>query len=225
MGRLDLTIEEGLANYIDALIDDWNVPDMANPAKPVVWSTNWGLPDITFLMAHVIGAKLDAKFSLDEELRERTWLTGTGATYEALVAALLDKRPGLICTTSHGKTGPLNDRAATIANLGSPVDNARRCLEVSALDAWSPGGAIWYSHACCSAGSDVVTRYSGLIAPTQRGGALLRGVAEVAGARVAPLPRKLLGRSNPLRAFVGLVSLPSTGHCAIPPRSRYSRTP
>jgi hypothetical protein len=205
VGRLDLTVEEGLGNYVDALIDDWKTAGTSDLARPVVWSTNWGVPDITFLMARIVGAELEARFAQDDETQGRTWITGASATCAALGNALQEHRPGFICTTSHGMTGPLKDSAATIANLGSPVDALRQCLAAEALDAWSPGGAIWYSRACCSAGSDGVTRYLELFTPNEKNAALTRGVATVAGARVAPLPRKMLGRPNPLRAFIGHV--------------------
>jgi len=205
VGRLDLTVEEGLDRYVDALISDWAGYYPADLTKPVIWSTDWGVPDITFLMARVIGAKLAAKFGADAETADRVWLTGPDATCEALVAELKSRRPGLICTTSHGMTGPLRDPEATISHLGSPVDHTRQCLALTSLSDWRAGGAIWYAHACCSAGSDSVTRYAGLIGPNQKGGALLRGVAATAGTRVAPLPRALLGGPSPLGAFVGHV--------------------
>ncbi|PIT04498.1 hypothetical protein TSA1_29905 [Bradyrhizobium nitroreducens] len=205
VGRLDLSVDEGLGNYVDALIDDWKTAGTADLALPVVWSTNWGVPDITFLMARVIGAKLEGQFTQNEETRRCTWITDASATCGTLVDALHERKPGFICTTSHGMTGPLNDSAAIIANLGSPVDALKRCLTVDALDTWSPGGAVWYSHACCSAGSDAVTRYQELFTPSERNAVLTRGVATVAGARVAPLPRRMLGRPHPLRAFIGHV--------------------
>ena len=204
VGRLDLTVEEGLDNYIEALITDWGAAGGADPTKPVIWSPDWGLPDITFLMARAIGEKLQAKFAGDQGMSSR-WLTRDAATCDSLAAAFGETSPGFICTTSHGMTGPLNDPAATCAQLGAPVDNLRRPLDSEGLNAWSPAGAIWYAQACCSAGSDVATRYAGLIAPNEGAGPLLRAVAAAAGACVAPLPRRLLGRPSPLRAFVGHV--------------------
>jgi len=81
------------------------------------------------------------------------------------------------------------------------------------LTAWEPDGAIWYAHACCSAGSDAVSLYRCLEqndptlclvkadSPIDR---VLKGVAAL-GALVAPLPRALLGAKKPLRAFIGHV--------------------
>lgn len=51
VGRLDLTIEEGLDHYVDALISDWRALDRGDSRKPVVWSADWGMPDITFLLS------------------------------------------------------------------------------------------------------------------------------------------------------------------------------
>ena len=73
------------------------------------------------------------------------------------------------------------------------------------LSNWSPNGAIWYAHACCSAGSDSPSRYADLVAEDADVGSLTRNVSRIAGARMAALPRALLGKSNPLRAFVGHV--------------------
>ena len=205
VGRLDLTVEEGLGHYIDALISDWQALDRGDADKPVVWSADWGMPDITFLLAKLVGARLAGQFAADDEIKDSLLLTGAQASCAALCSALKAQRPGFICTTSHGMTGPLNDREKTIAQLGSPVDTFRKTLDTDQLNGWTPGGAIWYSRACCSAGSDGVSRYAPLVGPDQRGGAMLRQVAIVAGARVAPLPRALLGAPNPLAAFLGHV--------------------
>lgn len=205
VGRIDLTVDQGLDHYVDALVSDWAGRSVGDARMPLVWSADWGLPDITFLLGQLIGRKLAERFANDTDLGGRMWLTGSEASCAGLCERLVAQRPGFICTTSHGMTGPLRDEAATIANLGSPVDSAKHVLALEQLGEWSPGGGIWYSHACCSAGSDRMSRYNDLIAPDQRGGALLRRIAAVAEARVAPLPRLLLGRPNPLGAFVGHV--------------------
>jgi len=205
VGRLDLTVEEGLGNYVEALISGWSHLPRGDAGKPLVWSADWGRPDVTFLLSKLIAKALADRFANDDETSQYSWLTGADATCGALGDALRAQSPGFICTTSHGMTGPLSDPSATIATLGSPVDSGRQALPLDQMNGWHSGGAIWYSHACCSAGSDRQSRYANLIGPEQRGGALLRRIAEVAGARIAPLPRKLLGAENPLGAFVGRV--------------------
>ena len=70
---------------------------------------------------------------------------------------------------------------------------------------WEPQGAIWYAHACCSAGADAATVYDRVAAPDSEVDRVLRGVAQKAGACTAPLPQQLLGCVSPLRAFVGHV--------------------
>jgi hypothetical protein len=205
VGRLDLSVEEGLDHYVDALVSGWSGRSLGDARKPLVWSADWGLPDITFLLSRLVGKRLSEQFAGDTELGGQSWLTGAQATCAALGERLTAQRPGFVCTTSHGMTGPLRDKAATVSNLGSPVDSLKQVLKLDQLSDWSPGGAIWYSHACCSAGSDRQSRYAELIGPDQRGGALLRQIADVSGARVAPLPRMLLGVPNPLGAFVGHV--------------------
>ena len=153
-------------------------------------------------MKHAIGEALVKRLDEDGEIFSK-WLSGRDATVLELANALTAK-PGLVCTTSHGMTGPLDDAEELRAVLGSPVDQNGALVTAAGLN-WAPGGAIWYSHACCSAGSDTRSRYSGLISDQDEVGATLQGVAAAAGARVAPLPEALLGDTSPLRAFVGHV--------------------
>jgi hypothetical protein len=102
-------------------------------------------------------------------------------------------------------TGPLDDVAAMRAAMGLPVDAAFRALDVDALmGEWSPDGALWYAHACCSAGSDSHSSYGGLVDENSQAGQILQGVAK-AGALVAPLAKRLLGAKRPLRGFLGHV--------------------
>ena len=84
-----------------------------------------------------------------------------------------------------------------VDQYGAPLDPA------ALLAKWQPDGAIWYAHACCSAGSDDATQYADLVGDGPVKDVLL-GVASL-GATVAPLPTALLGAERPLRAFVGHV--------------------
>jgi hypothetical protein len=68
-----------------------------------------------------------------------------------------------------------------------------------------PNGAIWYAHACCSAGSDARSRYANLLDAASSVSSVLSGVAVACGDQIAPLPTALLGAKRPLRAFVGHV--------------------
>ena len=102
-------------------------------------------------------------------------------------------------------TGPRNNIPIMAAQLGLPVDSNHAVLDYGKLlQRWSPNGAIWYAHACCSAGGDRQTRYDGLVAAGSYADQVLKGVAKV-GACVSPLPRALLGAPSPLRAFIGHV--------------------
>lgn len=204
VGRLDLD-EVGLQRYVRALMNDWRDAE-GRADHPVVWATDHGRSDITWLMHRAIAAPVASKPAADSDIgaKLRT-LTGREATAEALTQALAAQRPGLIVTTSHGMTGPLGDSDLMARQLGLPVGNDHRLLSPDLLlSRWQPDGALWYAHACCSAGSDAETRFKGLVA---NGSSVDRTLAAVAalGASVAPLPKRLLGAERPLRAFIGHV--------------------
>jgi hypothetical protein len=212
VGRLDcaddkgLENDQGLKNYVSALVNDWQ-GQTTQPRAPVVWRVDHGEPDITWLMARSVAGKLWEKFEgdKDNDFTGRTLLKDGEATGDNLAAALAGKSPSLIVTTSHGMTGPLDNTALLKSQLGAPVDVQHRALSLAQLGAWKPSGAIWYAHACCSAGSDQQSRYKGLLPDDGAVGSMLNGVAAGAGAMVAPLAQALLGAEQPLRAFVGHV--------------------
>ncbi len=204
VGRLELA-GEGLERYVTALLDNWATAQ-CRPDQPVVWSVDHGRPDITWLMHGAIARPVALALQGDADIGEKAHcITGAGATAAALIAELHERRPALVVTTSHGMTGPLDDAGAMRRNLGMLVDDRHAMLEPAALlDAWQPDGAVWYSHACCSAGSDAATSYEGLVGEGSTVDQVLRAVAAL-GAGVAPLPRALLGAEKPLRAFIGQV--------------------
>lgn len=201
VGRLDLD-GEALANYISALMGSFDSPD---PRAPLVWAVDHGAPDITWLMARAVGRKLHESFGRDPDLTGRCWLGERDATITRLAEAIDARKPGLIITTSHGMTGPLDDADRLRGQLGGLVDVANATLTHDILGEGSAAGAIWYAHACCSAGSDVRTRYDGLLPADGNVASMLSGVASAAGAMISPLPRRLLGQAKPIRAFLGHV--------------------
>ena len=207
VGRLAL---EGTAleNYVQALMNNWNGA-AANLDAALVWATDHGASDITSLMRRAVAEGVVEKLKTDETIGPNTeYLDGSipgRATAKALVDSLTASRPGFILTTSHGQTGPLDNVEQMAAHLGLLVDNERSLVQPSGLlSTWKPGGAIWYAHACCSAGSDARTLFDGLLETNSLVDQVLKGVAKI-GARVSPLPTALLGASEPLRAFVGHV--------------------
>ncbi len=203
-GRLSLT-GVALENYVSALIGGW--PNAAaRSTSAVVWAVDHGAQDISHLMRETIAERIQGGLAADGEIRAR-YLDGSAgdATRARLCEALADAHPGLVVTTSHGKTGPLNAPQEMLRDLGLPVDGDHTTVDpATVLDAWEPDGAIWYAHACCSAGSDGSSIFSGLMDPGSQVERLLAGIAEL-GAHVAPLPEALLGAPKPLRAFVGHV--------------------
>jgi len=205
VGRLHLT-GIALENYITALLNDWEL-STTQVNHSVVWAVDQGGGDITKLMRDAIAAKVQERLAGDPQIGNRaTFLDGAGhATATALASALESKRPGLIVTTSHGQTYPLDNLEILATRLGLLVDQNFTSLQVSDLfSKWQPDGAIWYAHACCSVGSDSQTLFDGVVELGSEVDRVLKGVAKL-GAQVAPLPTALLGAGRPLRAFVGHV--------------------
>jgi hypothetical protein len=205
VGRLDLP-PDGLCNYVQALLAGWK-DGATRYDSPVVWAVDHGGGDITTLMRDAVAAPLHDAFRSDPQMPEALFLDGRAvpATAGSLVAALAQRRPSIVVTSSHGMTGPLGDADAMRAQLGALVDAAHDVLDPGAvLAAWEPAGAVWFGQACCSAGSESPSMYAGLFDASSTVGSVLESVAAL-GAATAQLPRALLGASGPLRAFIGHV--------------------
>ena len=204
VGRLDLE-GESLGRYVNALLNDW-AGALCRPERPVVWTVDHGQPDITWLMRRAIAAPVAEQLTGDSQIGSGLrLLAGTDATAQKLIQTLAARQPALIVSTSHGMTGPLADPPLMTQQLGWLVDDDFSLLDPTTLLAgWQPEGAIWYAHACCSAGSDDSTSYQGLVEAGSSVEQTLNAVAAL-GARMAPLPRQLLGAEKPLRAFIGQV--------------------
>jgi hypothetical protein len=203
VGRLDLT-GGALESYIAALTSDWsNSQESARTEEVVIWSVVKSPTDITQLMRDSIAGQIAEHVSEDDELT-CSFLDGRNqATVERLTETLQRSKPGLIVTTSHGNT-PIRDPIQMDATLGGMVDQQQHILTSSAIGDSTVFGAIWYAHACCSAGADADSFYDGLFKPGSDASLLVQEITRT-GSRVAPLPTALLGRASPIRAFVGHV--------------------
>ncbi len=193
-----------LENYVAALRSGW-AGAASDPRQPVVWAVSHGGDDITTLMRDVLAAPVYDKLSHDTDIAANaSFLDGTGtATCTKLTATLAARKPGLVVTTSHGQTYPLDNITTLSERLGLPVDQDYiSLLPEGLLAAWQPDGVVWYAHACCSAGSSAQTIFSGFTAAGSEIDRILLGVAAL-GNRVAPLPTALLGAKKPARAFIG----------------------
>jgi hypothetical protein len=201
VGRLDLD-EPGLDRYVDALLGDW--PGQQRDVEaPLLWAVDHGHPDITFLMRKTIAETLAKAFAADGF--DPLLLTGAQARLEDFYAGLKQRQPAFVLSSSHGATFPLNDPMQLKAQLGAMLDVDHALLDIGALlRAWNPAGAIWYAHACCSAGADRPSTFQGLVDEHSSLGRMLAAVAGI-GPCTAPLPRALLGGERPLAAFVGHV--------------------
>jgi len=217
VGRLDLT-GDALVNYVTALTGEWST-SQASYAGPVVWAVDHGGDDITTLMRDSVAEPIYLALKGDSEITGATFVDGSAsaATSAELQAALIANKPAVIVTSSHGMTGPLSNIEKMRQNLGMLVDQDHQLVTTESLLAqWQPDGAIWFAQACCSAGADNPSAYSGLF---EAGGVLdqtLSGVANVGGT-VSPLPRALLGASKPLRAFIGHVEPTFNWTLSFPP--------
>jgi hypothetical protein len=199
VGRLPLD-EEGLGNYIDAMLSGWADVDVDTGA-PLMWTVS--IPgDITAEMRVVIAKPLEDKFTGEPRLPRFAHLCGNSATGAELLNALARARPGLVVTSSHGLTE--GEGASLRGTLGLPVDIAHEPMALDALDQAMPPGAIWYAQACCSAGGDGISNYEGLLAEGSVAHATVHHVAGL-GPMVAPAATKLLGRPDPVRAVLGHV--------------------
>lgn len=206
VGRLDLS-GDALEHYVRCLMAEWDGAQ-SRVGNTVVWATDHGPLDITHLMRDAIAAAVHEDLTADPDIGANArFIDGThvSADGEDLITALAEARPGLVVTTSHGQTGPLNDAVAMRRDLGLPVDQGFRVLNTDRLlSRWAPDGAIWYAHACCSAGTDAKSAYLELFeagSPVHR----ILAATSALGALTAPLPSLLLGHPKPLRAFIGQV--------------------
>jgi hypothetical protein len=197
VGRVPLA-GDALGNYLQALVDDWRGCEI-DVRAPVVWTVSTP-GDITDLMRTVVADPLVTRLT-DPTLPDLRTLGAASATAAQLLGALTAAHPAFVATSSHGLAVAAPD--ALRAGLGTPLDCTGTPVDLAALTASVPGGAVWYSQACCSAGSDAVTNYAGLIAS----GPVLDTLTAVAalGATVAPACLALLGRDRPVRAVFGHV--------------------
>ena len=203
VGRLPLENEE-LSNYISALRCDWK-DSAVNKKASLIWAVNLGGDDITALMRDIVAKKVYDSYSADTDLKDGLqFLDGAGqATTAKLVAALTSAQPAVVVTTSHGQTYPVDNLEEMGASLGLLVDQNYQSVQVKTLlDTWKPDGAIWYAHACCSAGSAEHSQFDGLTEKGSQVELVLTAVSKLRD-RVAPLPLALLGCKKPLRAFIG----------------------
>ncbi len=202
-GRIDLA-GAALERYVGALRNDW-AGSASDCKHTLVWAVDQP-NDITHLMRNSVAAPLNQRFVDDGEYSAR-FIDGHAASASAgdLGDALVAHRPVFIATTSHGMTGPLGDVAKMQADLGLLVDGGFELVRPQALlGSWQPDGAIWYAHACCSAGSLSKTAFDGLVPVGSNVERILRGIAGC-GDMIAPFPQALLSADRPLRAFVGHV--------------------
>lgn len=213
VGRLHLA-DGALANYVDCLINDWSASTISS-TSPVIWAVDHRSTDISHLMAQSIALPMANSFRNDTQVGGKLrHMTGAEASVANLVDALTTKKPAFVLSTSHGKTSPLDDPATMRASMGLLVDKDYSTLSPGELlKHWNPDGAIWYSHACCSAGSGAVgnaldpgnnAQYTTLFEAGSPMYETLNKIA-AAGPGISPLPTALLGAARPLRAFIGHV--------------------
>jgi hypothetical protein len=198
VGRLPLK-DDALGNYIDAMLTGWPTANIDLRA-PLMWTVSHP-GDITAQMRAVIANPLEKKLT-DPKLTRFSHLVDADATATALLSKLADSRPALLVTSSHGLAEGESD--VLRESLGLPVDIDHSPVDLDSLESVIPGGAIWYAQACCSAGGDATSNYTGLLNPGTNAFATVQAVAAL-GATVAPAASRLLGRANPVRAVLGHV--------------------
>jgi hypothetical protein len=206
VGRLPfdpLHDEALLTPYVQACLQDWQSATCKKHST-LTWAVDHSATDITHVMRRSIAEPAYQKYSTDNDLTS-TALIAEQATHANLRRQLVTGTPGVIVSTSHGMTGPLEARDAMQAQLGLLVDQNYQTLPLNELlQAWQPSGALWYAHACCAAGSDDGSRFAGLFTEGTPAQQTLNAVGKL-GAQVAPLPLALLSCAQPARAFLGHV--------------------
>lgn len=224
VGRLDLD-DTGLANYVTALRGEWADSD-AQQTSVAMWATDHGHDDMSRTMRLYVAEPLWKIIEKDRDAGPGSVMISTrtgGATVQRLLEEVGARKPGLVVTTSHGVTFPLEDPESMRANLGALVgDDSAVLSSRQVLESCDLYGAIWYAHACCSAGSRGTTIFDGLLDSGSRIDEVLKGVAAL-GSGSAPLPRALLGAPRPLRAFIGHVE-PTFDWTIREPRTRQKLT-
>lgn len=201
VGRLPMD-EEGLGNYITALLDGFKGQEV-DVRAPLMWTVSQA-GDITAEMRAVISEPLEAKL-VDPQLPRLSVLKDGAATGPELLAALQAMKPALVVTSSHGLAEGTD--AVLREGLGLPIDLSHTPVARDDLVAAIPGGAVWYSQACCSAGSFATGEGKSLFAGLLKAGAVSDILANVAalGSTVAPAVLDLLSRPAPIRGFFGHV--------------------
>ena len=199
VGRLPFSGEEELGNYVTAMLAGWPDTDL-DVRAPLMWTVD--LPgDITAEMRAVLANPLEQKLT-DDRLPRFQHLTDGHASAGELLASLRSARPALVVTSSHGLTA--GDGDALADTLGLPVDSAHSAVALADLEDAMPPGAIWHAQACCSAGSEGPSKYTGLLGEGTTALGVVTSVAEL-GSRVSPAALRLLGREHPVRAVIGHV--------------------
>jgi hypothetical protein len=202
VGRLPLD-GAALDRYIQYLLKEWEGSE-SRMNQPVVWSTNHGYPDITELMSAVVAKTLHQRYAKHSNIGDQaTLLDSAAATRANLCGTLRAKRPALIVSTSHGLIAPLEQPEKIGASIGTPVDQNYQTLDLAELfSGWQPDGAIWYAHACCSAGTSGAGCLAGLASPESDLGLTISALSKTVPT-VAPL--RMLAAEKPARAFIGHV--------------------
>lgn len=201
VGRLPLS-GEALGHYIDALLSQWSDAP-ADTSRALVWTVDHGGSDITGEMRAVIARPL-AKALAPPPLAGLCDVADARSTGDALVTGLVANPPGLVVTSSHGQTAPLDRPEEMRSSLGLPVDSRHAPLPLRELVDAMPGGSVWYAQACCSAGGGGESHYTGLLTPGTTAYGTVSAVAGL-GPLAAPAAVELLGRVDPVRAVFGHV--------------------
>src|SRR5262249_15734932 len=142
VGRLDLTVAEGLGRYVRCLIDGWP-DDGADGLSAVVWAVDTGdvmTPLMPRPVAEPLHKLVHTPIQKDKACKQPPPPAAGAATVDELVRTLRRRPPGLILTTSPGE---IDTPAAAVrrTTLGMPVDQNHSKLGPGALRGrWSPGG-------------------------------------------------------------------------------------
>lgn len=203
VGRLDFDSLDDLKAYVEKVIRLEKAPEPAVDHKALIFAPNAGIGDATYFTHHYMAEPL-AEHICDKCKFQVTTILGEKATKAELTTALLNDKPALVYTASHGlvATGEtlqfqkkVNGSICCQHSRGDPLVKWGFTGDDVPLDRPFLEGSIFFQFACYGYGTPAESDYSHWIDDKPE----LHCEKDF----VASLPKKLLSHPRGPIAFVG----------------------